>query len=97
MELYWQLPAVMFVYVIMAWIGQKAIERYLGRSPALTNNIFAAGVRMGVLALFMFLSLTLWEQYFVNPTAWMIAFLTAILVGDLGSQSLWGKRPTDLN
>jgi hypothetical protein len=73
MELYWQLPAVMFVYAIMAWIGQKAIKRYLGGFPELTNNIYAAGIRVAVLTLFMFTLLTLCEHYFDSPTASMIA------------------------
>ena len=96
MNFWWQFLAVASVYLFATWGGQKAIERYLGRTSDSKNKIYAAGVRVAALVLIMVLPLQIWGS-FDSSIGVVTATFTAFLVGDLAAQSLFGKRSTDLN
>ena len=94
--MYWLLLTAIFaVWIFAAWIGQKAIQRYLGRTPESENKIYAAGVRVAALFLLFALPLRMWTS-FDNPLYSTIGLLVAFTIGEFAAQALFGKRTNTL-
>ncbi len=82
--------AVFLVYLLIAGLGTKLIERFVGRRPIPENRIYYAGtvaVIPGSLLLLFFYSLPD-SSFFV----FIVAMLSAFTLGEFVAQCLFGRR-----
>jgi hypothetical protein len=90
MDFWGEFIVAALVFVFVRWGGQKAIERYLGRTPEPDNKIFAAGMTVAALVLLVVLPSRIWPIH--DPILFPIGMFAACVVGDLAAQALFGKR-----
>jgi hypothetical protein len=86
-------PVIIIVVLadaLLVSLGQKLIERFLGRRPIPENRIFHAGAFTVVGGTMILVFARLAPN--ASPVLWTVVMLSAFTFGEFIAQSLFGRR-----